>query len=133
MILCELCNQHSAFLPSLHVWLIRSPHSAKRPVTLDFRVTDKHLLLFLNILTVQKQTQSQYTYKYDKHITLQQLIDVLSLYALLMPTVGIWLAKGTGWLGINLKSDPAVLLNNTVLWPAVKKSPCWKKPTFAII
>lgn len=39
--------------------------------------------------------------------------------ALLVPTVKTWLAERNGWLGISLKSDPAVLIKNITLWPAV--------------
>lgn len=87
---------------------------------------------YINSAKTNKPTNN-YTYKNYKYITLQKFTDILSLYAILMPTARIWLAKGTGWLGINLKSDPAVLIRNTALWPAVKKSLCLKKPTFAII
>lgn len=44
-----------------------------------------------------------------------------------MPTVRFWPAKGNGWLGINLKLDPAVLIKNTASWPAVLCTMPWRR------
>lgn len=83
---------------------MRRQHYPNRPVTLDFRVTDKELLLFVNILTIQKH--QQLPLQNLKNIRLQNAKVFLSLYALLMPAVRLWLANENGWLGINLKIRP---------------------------
>lgn len=126
-LLCELCNQHPASEPSFHVWLITSQRYAERLVALDSRVTDKHLFLFPNTSPVKNQHKhtNNYTWENDECIKLKNL-QTFSIFLPLRCQ-----QAGSGRLaGDRSQIGPAALIQNTALWPTVKKSLCGKETRF---